>query len=256
MWGSSFIFSFNRNQVKHLYGTKQDVLDEKGNVIGQREADDTSSGWYIGQALDRIYGYEFIGVWQENEREEAAKYGMIPGDGKLRDVNTFEGRTEAIRSDEDRVFQGYTKPRYRLGLRNDFTLFGNFNLSFYLRADLGHYRENNYLKHYSDTYPWRLNSYKLDYWTPDHPINHATRLDATANPNYSLYIKRSFMRLQDVSLSYTLPGKICSALHLQSARAFININNLLTVAGSNILWDPETGDPTPRIYSFGLNITL
>ena len=256
LWTSYFIFSFNRNQVKHLYGNTQNVLDDKGNVIGQREADDTTNGWYIGQALDRIYGYEFLGIWQESERDEAAKYGLIPGDGKLRDVRTFEGRTEAIRADEDRVFQGYTKPLYRLGLKNDLTLLKNFNLSFYLRADLGHYVANNHLMHSASTFPERLNIYKIDYWTPENPINHATRLYSGINPSYNIYVKRSFMRLQDVTLSYTLPSKTLSTVHLQSARLFINMNNLLTVASSRLLWDPETGSPTPRIFSFGLSFTL
>jgi len=255
-WTSYFIFSFNRNLVKHLYGNTQDVLDDKGNVIGQREADDTTNGWYIGEALDRIYGYEFLGIWQESEKDEAAKYGMIPGDGKLRDVRNFEGRTEGIRADEDRVFQGYSKPRYRFGLKNDLTLFKNFNLSFYLRADLGHDVANSNYIHHASFFPERLNIYKLEYWTPENPINSAARLYSAINPNYNIYVKRSFVRLQDVSLSYNFPGKICSSVHLQSARLFVNMNNLLTIASSRILWDPETGNPTPRIYSFGLNLTL
>ena len=256
LWTSAFVFSFNRNQIKHLYGNTQNVLDDKGNVIGKREADDISNSWYIGQALDRIYGYEFMGIWQESEKDEAAKYGMIPGDGKIRDVRNFEGRTEGIRAEEDRVFQGYTKPRYRLGLRNDFTILKNFNLSFFLRADLGHYVANNNFKHIASTYPNSLNIYKLEYWTPENPINTAARMYSSQSIDYNIYVKCSFMRLQDVSLSYTLPGKICSAVHLQSASVFINMNNMLTLASSRILWDPETGAPTPRIYSFGLKITL
>jgi len=254
LWTSSFVFSFNRNRIEHLYGDTQDVLDDKGNVIGQREADDDFSGRYIGHALDEIYGYDFLGIWQESERDEAAKYGRIPGDGKARDVRNFEGRTEGMRLDEDRVFRGYSKPRYRLGLRNDFSIFKNFNLSFYLRADLGHRVSNNNFGHGASTFPERVNIYKLDYWTPENPINHACRLYAYNDA--SILVNRSFIRLQDVSLTYTLPAKILSALHLQSARVFVNMNNMLTVASSRVLWDPETGAPTPKIYSFGLNITL
>ena len=256
MWGSTFLFSFNRNEVKHLYGTMQNVLDDNGNIIGQREADDDFRGWYIGEALDRIYGYEYTGIWQESEREEALKYGRVPGDGKLRDVRNFEGRTEGIRSEEDRIFQGYTLPRYRLGLRNDFKVYKNFNLSFFFRADLGHYVANNHLMHNASLFQERHNSYKFEYWTPENPISTATRLQSGASPAYSILVKRSFVRLQDVSLSYSLPGKICSAIHLQSARVYVNMNNMLTVTDSRVLWDPETGIPTPRIVSFGINITL
>ena len=269
-WRSSFIFSFNRNMVKHLNGLKQDVLDEYGRVIGQREADDEGNHWYIGQALDRIYNYKVIGVWQEDEREEAAKYTLIPGDIKLQDFKTYDGRDEFVRSDEDRIFQGYIKPRYRLGLRNDFTFLKNFNLSFFLRADLGHYATNNNYIHGSGDFPHRLNIYKLEYWTPENPSNTAARLMSGANPGgFNYYVNSSFLRFQDLSLSYTLPANLLSAIHLQSARVFVNVNNLFSIHDSKIFWDPEVknldpnvaerdrvGVPTPRIFSFGVNITL
>ena len=86
-WSSSFIASLNRNEIAHLYGEMVDVLDKDGNVIGQREDDDIQNGWYIGHALDEIYDYKILGVWQENEREDAAKYGKEPGDFKIWDVN-------------------------------------------------------------------------------------------------------------------------------------------------------------------------
>lgn len=49
-----------------------DVLDADGNVIGQREDDDVQNGWYIGHAIDEIYDYKWIGVWQLGEELEAA----------------------------------------------------------------------------------------------------------------------------------------------------------------------------------------
>ena len=255
-WRSTLIFSFNRNQLKHLDdGAKQNVLDDKGNVIGQREADNDQNHWYIGHALDQIYDYKLIGVWQEDESEEAKKYGLVPGDMKLQDFKNYEGRSEYVRSDEDRVFQGYTKPRYRLGLRNDVTFLKNFNLSVFMRADLGHYSTNNYYIDGGD-FPHRINTYKLEYWTPENPINTAGRLRSGFSPRFNYYVKSSYFRVQDVSLSYTLPANILSAVHLQSARVFLNMNNLLTITSKRIFWDPETYGPTPRIFSFGINVTL
>lgn len=31
-----------QNTIKHLYGLMENVLDEEGNIIGQKEADDIS----------------------------------------------------------------------------------------------------------------------------------------------------------------------------------------------------------------------
>lgn len=45
-WTTTFIYSTNKNTIKHLYGKMVDVKDEAGNVIGQREDDDVQNGWY------------------------------------------------------------------------------------------------------------------------------------------------------------------------------------------------------------------
>ena len=118
-WSSSFIASLNRNEIAHLYGEMVDVLDKDGNVIGQREDDDIQNGWYIGHALDEIYDYKILGVWQENEREDAAKYGKEPGDFKIWDVNN-DGE---YLPEDDKVFQGYKRPRFSFGIGNTMEFF-------------------------------------------------------------------------------------------------------------------------------------
>ena len=75
-----------------------------------------------------------MGVWQQDEAEEAARYRLLPGDWKTEDVDN-NGKLEAL---HDKQFVGYKEPRYRLGFRNNFTFMENFNLSIFFRADLGH----------------------------------------------------------------------------------------------------------------------
>lgn len=255
-WSSSFTFSFNRNKIKHLYGTMQDVLDDSGNVIGQREADDTSNGWYIGRSIDEIYNYEVIGVWQSDEAEEAAKYGRVPGDIKLRDVRNFEGRVEGIRSDEDRVFQGYTTPRYRFGLKNDFFLLNCIDVSFFLRSDVGHKGSISNYKHASGTFnEERLNAYKFPYWTPENPTTDAARIGGGTSPDFVYWKSRSFLRLQDVSVAYVFSKEILSSLQIERAKIYVNASNLFVLTGWDY-WDPETMVPTPRVFSLGINVTL
>ena len=76
-----------------------------------------------------------MGIWQEEEREEAAKYGQQPGDVHLldKDMNYKYDNT-------DKEFQGTTMPRLRWSMRNDFTLFKNFNISFNMYSYIGHKR--------------------------------------------------------------------------------------------------------------------
>jgi hypothetical protein len=160
-----------------------------------------------------------------------------------------------VSTQEDKVFQGYTKPRFRLGLRNDFTLFGDFSVYFFIRADLGHDGKNDLLVHTSQTDDHR-NAYALPYWTPDHPTNRTTRLNTANTPGFSIYESRGFVRLQDLSLSYRLPGKITGRFRQGDCRVYISSRNLCTFTKWSG-WDPESGNtPMPRMFTFGIDVTL
>ncbi|MEX2591577.1 MAG: SusC/RagA family TonB-linked outer membrane protein, partial [Anditalea sp.] len=86
-WNTSFNFTLNRNKIVSLYGNMEDILDEQGNVSGQRESDDIQNRWFIGHAIDEIWQPRVLGVWQLGEEAEAAEYGQFPGDFKLKDVD-------------------------------------------------------------------------------------------------------------------------------------------------------------------------
>ncbi len=68
------------------------------------------------------------------------------------------------------------------------------------------------------------------------------------------------IRLQDVNLSYSLPGRITSKLHIQNIRIYARANNL------DILWrknkfgiDPDYPNaqyPAPKSFAFGLQASL
>ena len=84
-WSATGNFSLNRRKIKHLYGNMKNILDADGNIIGQVEDDDITNKWFIGEDPDRIWDYVGDGVWQQDEAEEAAKYGCQPGDFKYLD---------------------------------------------------------------------------------------------------------------------------------------------------------------------------
>jgi hypothetical protein len=76
-----------------------------------------------------------------------------------------------------------------------------------------------------------------------------------------LYESRSFIRLQDVSLSYNLPAKVIERIKAQAVNVFISGKNLATWTNWEG-WDPETGQgltlggrPVMRSVSFGVHIT-
>lgn len=251
-WRTSFNLTYNKNTIKHLYGIMEDVKDGDGNVIGQREADDITNGYFIGHALDEVWGYKFIGVWQENETEEAAKYGQRPGDPKIldKDQNYKYGN-------DDKEFLGNTTPKVRWNMRNEFTLFKNFDISFSMYSYLGHIKKmdrftnNNALLN-------TVNQIKREYWTPDNPINDYPRLSAK-NPGgitYYIYKHASFMRIDNISLGYTFPKRLLAPLKLEALRLNLSMKNVGYFTGWSA-YDPENSDSnTPRTITFGINMTL
>jgi hypothetical protein len=163
-----------------------------------------------------------------------------------------------LNPNDDKIFQGYKKPKYRLGLRNDVVLLRNFELSAFLRADLGYYGVNNlHLNSRNNADYERRNRMYRPYWTPDNPVNDYARLNSDSqSPSFNYWEDRSFVRLQDVSLSYNIPQSKLSKYKIQGLKVFLNFRNLLTFTGWEH-YDPESQTAMmPKYSNMGLNITL
>jgi len=249
-WRSSATFSLNRNKITHLFG-KVNQLDESGNVIGEIENDDPTNGWFIGKDINVIWDIKVLGVWQENEAEEANKYGVKPGDFKLEDVDGDYKFTDA-----DRQFLGSRNPKFTASLRNEFTIYKNFDFSFSMYSYWGAMTDFNEAKNNSG-FPDRQNSYIIPYWTPENPINDYARLySSNGGATFSVYRKTSFIRLDNVSLAYTVPKNIVEKAGISNLRLFATVQNAAIYSPDWTYWDPQNKNPTPRYTTFGLNITL
>ena len=254
-WRSSLVFSMNRNKIKHLFGDIGEYT-----LLGEThfgEVPDYSNEWFPGQAIDVVWDYNLLGVWQVDEADQASIYGMRVGDFKGEDVDGDGVYNELV----DKQFIGYEQPRYRLGLRNDFTFLNNFTASVFIRADLGH------IGSYSPALQsgWESNDRRgrnvgpVPYWTVENPINDYARLDVSTSGyggGLMVYKPRSFVRIQDVSLAYTLPSAISQRIKLNNLRVFASVRNLATFTKWPH-WDPESGSsPMPRTFTTGLSLSL
>jgi TonB-linked SusC/RagA family outer membrane protein len=258
-WNSSVNFSLNRRKIVHLYGDMVDVKDSNGNVIGQKEADDVKNRWFIGQDPDRIWDYKRLGVWQVAETEEAAKYGLQPGDFKYWDRDE-----DGVLTDDDKVFQGYTTPRFRWTWRNELNFLRDFSFSFMMYSYWGHYDVYNYAAN-TQGFPDRNSDYVRPRWTPENPINDYARIGSKNLGNY--YMERSFIRLDNVTLSYNVP-KTLLRKWISNFRISASVRNVAVFSPHWDFWDPERGwsynynvdattsTPTPRTFNLTLNFTL
>ncbi|MFV0605553.1 MAG: SusC/RagA family TonB-linked outer membrane protein, partial [Niabella sp.] len=247
-WNSTLIFMRNRRSIVHLYGDMVDILDDQGNIIGQKEADDILNQWFIGQDPDRIWSYERIGVWQLDEETIAKKYGLQPGDFKYKDQNG-----DSVMTNADKVFQRYTTPRFRWTWRHEFN-YKNFNLAVFLYSNWGQTGTYNRAAN-SSSFPDRTTDYAIPRWTINNPINDYARI-GSSNIG-SNYIDRSFIRLDNIALSYVVPKSWLNTIKVESLFISASVRNVTFWAPHWDFGDPESGaQPTPRTYNLSLNLTL
>ncbi|WP_220392886.1 SusC/RagA family TonB-linked outer membrane protein [Chitinophaga lutea] len=252
-WRTGFNFTLNRNKINHLYGPV-DIKDADGKVIGREERDDVANRLFIGHDMDEIWDMKILGIWQQSEAAEAAKFGVKPGDFKLQDTDG-DGKF----SDKDKIFQGYRSPRFRWTLRNDFS-YRNFELSFMLYSAWGQKEIYNVAKNNSGFID-RQNSYITPYWTPENPINdHARLFSNNGSIAFNVYRKASFVRLSTVALAYTVPRKLLERFGIESFKLYGNVSNVAMYQPDWHFWDAEyaytANNPPARNYSLGLNVTF
>lgn len=251
-WSTSFNISYNKNTILSLYGDFENILDDKGNIIGKKEVNDVSNGWFIGKSIDEIWDFKILGVWQKGEESEAARYKLAPGDFKLADINN-----DGEFTNEDKVFQGYRTPPIRWSLRNSFTFKNNLDLSFLLYSNWNFKRGFSEAKHNPTMTLERFNSFVIPYWTPENPQNDFARLNSNmAGVGYEVWQDMSFVRLDNISIGYTFPEVVSDKLKLSDLRLSVSARNIALFTKKFVLWDSEYSGPTPSYVTFGLNFTL
>ena len=244
-WSSTLNFSFNRNEIKHLYYVYEDVLDANGNVVGSQEQNVIANGWFVGHDINTIWNYKLDGIWQQDDKGEAAKYGLIPGDAKIKDGYKPE---DLKYTNEDKEFLGSRNPKFRWSLRNDFTIHQNLSIGVNIYSQLGAKQETYEYMNNDGFMTDRTNYYTRNYWTPDNPSNKFARLNSTNPQNVAppLILSKSFVRLESISISYTLPKRIVSLINAQQFRLTAAVRNAALWTKDWKYWDPEVRELAPR----------
>ena len=248
-WTMTGTFSLNRNKVKSVLGRDDDGDGKEDDLV--------SAGIFINKPYGVIYDYNTKGIWQIADAEA----GVIPngytwGTYRYEDIDG-DGKYSA---DKDRKILGYKDPSYQFNIQNtvrykDLTLRIVFNSiqggSNYYMADPINMPTGEHMQNYSF-----FNCF--DYWLPENPNARYQRLDAENAIKVDPYRQRSFFRLQELSLNYSLPQHLLNNICIRSARIYATAYNLFTITKWEG-WDPEAGigvttnnAPTKQ-YTIGIN---
>jgi hypothetical protein len=168
----------------------------------------------------------------------------------------------------DRSIIGYTKPNYSLSFSNTIS-YKNLELYFMFSTIQGGGKDNYYLasnqfaQNPNTLFATVANWLDKPYWMPDHPSNITPRPNYSNTYGYKFSQGHSFIRLQDVILSYQLDNKLLANTPVKNLKVYVAGKNLLTWTKWEGL-DPETattfasvnGFPVMKTVTFGLDVSF
>lgn len=298
-WSTTLNLSHNRNEVKELYNA--DYMEIVSNWAQTSEFNKSDYIIRVGEPLGQMYGYRLAGIYtvddftfDEATQKYTVKEGIPydknfypkPGFWKFEDLDGDKQITES-----DKTVIGNANPKLYGGLTNNFTWKG-FDLSIFLNFSIGNkiYSANKmYYTKFNNRWRNTLKDEALQRFTiindkGENIQNDPVQLAAVnAGRNYvsvegssNLYFHSgyvedgSFLKINNVSLGYTLPKSLIKKIHLSNVRFYATGYNLYTFTKYSG-YDPEVntysnGGLTPGIdwgaypssisVVFGANITF
>ena len=270
-WDSTIIFSKYNNELTSFQGAGKSLL---GKVqFDLYNVTKTTEGEPVGQ----FYGYVTDGLFK-NDAELAAgpiqETGTGVGDIRFKDLNK-DGKIDS----KDQTAIGSAIPDFTYAFTNNFK-YKNISLSVVLTGSQGN-EIYNFTRHYTDgIYPGfgdrfanvstqALNAFETGV-NENTDVPRITLNDPNANGRISNRFVEdgSYLRIQNVSLSYDLPASIFEKSIFSKIKLYVNVQNLYTFTKYSG-FDPALGNldqnitlsgidlgryPVPRTTSVGMNL--
>lgn len=251
-WTTDLVAWFNRDKLVHLYGEDLD-----GDGI---EDSDEAQGLFIGESIHSIFGYKQDGIVQTSDTEYMAANGVAAGTPKYVDVNG-DGKI----TNDDRIIIGNTYPGFKLNLANTLR-YRNWELYAMIAGVFGgggYYQKSNsgYYITGGDRAMFASNGVYTPYWTESNPSNEFPSATFISDSRFLGLQSRTFVRLQDVTLSYTFNQPWIKNAKISNLKLFLTGKNLFTLTK----WkgEPETGNvaesssyPIMSSLSLGANLSF
>ncbi len=295
VWNTTFNIAFNKTKVLAL-------SEGETSLITNSYTDKNDYILQVGKPVGTMYGYVSDGLYQVSDfdynpttKAYTLKSGVVsdnvvvqPGFIKFKDINGPNGTPDGVINDLDRTIIGNANPKYTGGLNNTFSYKG-IDLSVFLDFTVGNDIYNANVLNNSRLNLDNLNTFAIyaDRWTtinaagqrvtdPDEltALNVGKKYPAfNGNATGRLYSDiiedGSFLRINNVSLGYTLPKEWLKKSKISNLRIYFTAYNLYVFTKYSG-YDPEVNvinnaitrgvdfSAYPRSKSFvtGLNISL
>jgi TonB-dependent starch-binding outer membrane protein SusC len=291
-WKTGLNFSVDRNEVTSLYSQTP--------INSTYKTSSLMSSTKVGQPAAMLTGYVAEGLFQNvdeilNHAVQTSSgvlladpaQGTWVGDVKFRDVSGPAGKPDGIIDQNDRTVIGNPWPKFSFGFNNSFS-YKNFDLNIFIMGVQGNdvYNYTRYINENPQSTAVYGNLFK-------EVINFArpTSVDATdlsttlSNPGHQIariatnqangnfrasnwYVEDgSYIRIKNVTLSYSVPSKMVSYIGIKGLRASVGVQNLYTFTKYKG-YDPEIGMiptngsltvgvddaryPSTKMYSFAI----
>lgn len=222
----------------------------------------------LGRSINSFYGWVSEGIFQNQAEVDA--HADQPGKdiGRLRfkDVDG-NGKIDA----DDRTWIGVNEPDLMGGL-NVQVAYKAFDFSMLWRYEFGRQVDNRVTKSYTHFFGFfggqNYGTAVLNSWSRTNPTSTIPAISASDLNNeqrFSSYFveNASYVKLGSIELGYTLPKPVASRLGMSNLRAYVQGQNLWTIAGfgKNPFsgFDPQLPNedyPIPTACSLGLNFTF
>ncbi len=240
--------------------------------------------WYVGKRLGDIWGYETQGhIMSEAEaQEQVTRQGVISknwhiGDIIYADLNN-DGKVDygdnTLAKPGDKKIIGNSTPRYRFNFRSSLDWKG-FNLRVFFE---GMGKRDVWLSSfmfwgYSGQWWSAITKYHYDNtWSLENPDGYFVASNRGQNKQVQTkYLQNgAYIRLKELSLSYTIPKQFTDKVGIGNARVFVSGQNLWDATGLLPDIDPEianinySGDdagdgfkyPYSRTLSCGVSVSF
>ncbi len=257
-WETTLNATYNSNRIVSLNSDTPLYQNENGGAYITMQKN--------GLPINVFYGYVTDGLFQTQAEIDSHAFqqtGTAPGDIRFKDLNN-----DGVINENDRTVIGDPNPDWIFSMSNTFSYKG-FDLSIYLQGVAGNDIFNATSISNESMSSARNQTASVRYRWTGYGTSTVVPRAVYGDPNQNSRISDrfvedgSYLRLKNITLSYTFPTRWLEKIHVDNARIYLSCENVATLTKYSG-FDPEVGIngidgnryPISRTLSLGLNFNF